>query len=79
MKKGNGALQIENPLQTAGKGIKNLAEMVILEAIEDFLGENSLRRLDSIDFFRGEEFTEWARLAGIPLAGRLKILELLES
>ncbi len=43
--------------------LRNLAEAIILQAIEDLW--NSRLRNESIDFFRGEGFMRYARMAGM--------------
>ncbi len=44
-------------------GISKLAEMVILQAMEDLY---SIRHSpESIEYFQGEGFSTWAKLAGI--------------
>ncbi len=53
-------------------GIINLAEAVILQSMEDLW--DPLHRAESIDFFNGEGFRIFAKLAGINQARSSKTL-----
>jgi hypothetical protein len=56
-------------------GFKNLAEAVILQSVEDFW--ISGQRAQSIDFFKGEGFKLYAKMAGLDTVNQMKILCLL--
>jgi hypothetical protein len=56
-------------------GFNNLAEAVILQSIEDFWVPG--QRLQSMDFFKGEGFNLYAKIAGLDTVNQMKILCLL--
>ena len=56
-------------------GIRNLAEAVILQSIEDLWDKR--HRSDCLAFFKGEGFNICARIAGIKFSGRMKLLRLI--
>lgn len=58
-------------------GIRNLAEAIILQSIEDLWDEK--RRRECITFLRGEGFSVCADLAGIGVSDRLKLLRLIDG
>lgn len=57
--------------------IKNLAEAIILQSIEDLWSED--HRGECIKFFSGEDFRTCARIAGMDISEQIKILGLLKD
>ena len=57
--------------------IKSFAESVILQSIEDLF--DSLQRKESIDFFRGEGFRVYAKIAGLSTADQIRIIRMLAN
>ena len=58
-------------------GLRNLAEAIILQSIEDLWNERL--REDCLKFLNGEGFTTCASLAGLNLAEKSKLLELIDG
>jgi hypothetical protein len=58
-------------------GLKNLAEGIIVQSMEDLWDDNL--REDCIAFFRGEEFRMCAELADMNLAEQLKLLDMVKG
>jgi hypothetical protein len=58
-------------------GIRNLAEAIILQSIEDLWEEK--QRGDCIAFLRGEGFSVCADLAGMKVPDRLRLLHLIDG
>lgn len=56
-------------------GVKNLAEAIILQSLEDIW--NPACRKESIEFFKGDGFKIYAELAGLDYVKRFSILFLL--
>ncbi len=56
-------------------GLRNLAEAVILQSLEDLL--NSKYRKESKEFFEGEGFKIYAEIAGLTSEKKFRILHLL--
>lgn len=56
-------------------GIRNLAEAVILQSIEDLWDKSN--KSDCLAFFKGEGFNIFARIAGIKFSDRMKLLRLI--
>ncbi len=54
--------------------IKNLAEAVILQAMEDLWSKT--HRQKSLEFFKGDGFKRYADLAGMPANDRTKLLKM---
>ena len=57
--------------------IKSFAEAVILQSIEDLF--DSLQRKESIDFFKGEGFKLYAKIAGLSPADQTRIIRMLAN
>ncbi|MFZ2196319.1 MAG: hypothetical protein WAV13_01200 [Thermodesulfovibrionales bacterium] len=53
------------------------AEAVILQSIEDLF--DSLQRKDSIDFFKGEGFRLYAKIAGLSATDQIRIIRMLAN
>lgn len=60
-----------------GKRLKNLAEAIILQSIEDLWSKTYQK--ESIEFFNGEGFRHCADMAGISVVDRLRIIRLLRK
>jgi hypothetical protein len=58
-------------------GLRELAEGIILQSIED-LSDEDLRE-DCITFFKGDDFTVCARLAAIDVADQVTLLRMVKS
>jgi hypothetical protein len=65
------ALAVHNKKTT---GIKNLAEAVILQSLEDLWDPS--HRIESIDFFNGDGYRIYAKLAGLNQPRSHKILNI---
>lgn len=57
--------------------LKKLAEGIILQSVEDLWNESC--REDCIAFFRGEDFTLCAELAGMGLGDQVELLNLIKK
>lgn len=57
--------------------LKNLAEGIILQSIEDLWSEDY--RDDCITFFRGKDFMLCAEMAGMDLSEQVELLNLVKS
>ncbi len=57
--------------------IRNLAEAVILQSIEDLWDKS--QKSNCIGFFMGEGFHIYARIAGIKLSDRMELLRLISG
>jgi hypothetical protein len=57
------------------RGLRSLAEAIILQSIEDLW--DSRHKDESMEFFRGEGFKICAEIAGLNTSKQLKILRLL--
>ena len=58
-------------------GLKNLAEAIILQSIEDLWSRT--HQQESIEFFAGEGFRHCADMAGMGVVDRLRIMRLLRK
>jgi len=54
----------------------SLAEAVILQAIEDMCAEENMRP-EALEFFLGDNFSSWARLAGMNGKDQKELLKLM--
>ncbi len=61
--------------QTADNGVRNLAEAVILQSIEDLW--NPISKKGSLKFFEGNGFKLYSRVAGIRYIKQLAMLRML--
>ena len=61
----------------ARKQAGKIAEAIILQAIEDLW--NTVRRKESIEFFAGEGFAICARIAGMGLYEKLKLIQAIKK
>ncbi len=57
--------------------LKNLAEAVIMQAVED-LWDNK-HRSQGLDFFNGERFRDCAGLAGMDIHAQMTLLQILRE
>jgi hypothetical protein len=57
------------------KGLKSLAEAIILQSIEDLWSKTNRKK--SIEFFTGEGFSQCADMAGMGVIDRLRLLRIL--
>lgn len=58
-------------------GIKTLAEAIILQSIEDLWDVR--HRSESLEFFSGQNFRDCAKLAGINIDNKLRLLKLIKK
>jgi hypothetical protein len=58
-------------------GVRNLAEAVILQSLEDLCSEKDIR--ESIGFFRKDGFKLYAGIAQMSMAERIKLLKLVDG
>ena len=66
---------ISRSRQKVKSSIKSFTEAVILQSIEDLF--DSFQRKESIDFFKGDGFRLYAKIAGLSTADRIKIIRML--
>ena len=57
------------------RGIKSLAEAVILQAVEDLFDPSERKK--SIDFFKSENFDLCAEMAGLNAVDQIRIIRML--
>jgi hypothetical protein len=63
--------------QKAKSKIAAFAEAVILQSIEDLF--DSMQRKESIDFFKGEGFRLYAKIAGLSSTDQIRIIRMLAN
>ncbi|MEJ2683312.1 MAG: hypothetical protein P8Z71_02805 [Candidatus Sulfobium sp.] len=65
------------PGKSPKNSLKNLAETIILQSIEDLWSKNHQK--ESIEFFTGEGFRCCADMAGLSVVDRLRIIRMLRK
>lgn len=65
------------PGKSTGKGVKSLAEAIILQSIEDLWSKNNQK--ESVEFFTGEGFRHCADMADLSVVDRLRIIRMLRK
>lgn len=58
-------------------GLREVAEAIILQALEDLSQEAFMR--ESVSFFEGNDFTVCAQIAGLDTESRIYLLRLAQS
>ena len=59
-----------------GKKVKTLGEAIIMQAIEDLY--NPLHRAESVEFFKSDNFSHCAELAGINEVEKFRLLMMID-